>query len=335
MTDEPGSSELRPELTPGPPVGGVFSLERRPAPGLYFLAWLLAVGGIGLVLVGLLAADRTATTILLLGGLAALICGLSSGAGYQVLARADRPADRYRGPSPVIVFGIAVAATSALALLLGPVGLIDFESPAGFLIGLLLVASGYLLSLWLFVVRTGSLSWREMGWPVRGLTLGRLLDDGATAIAVMAPANLVISIAGGLLAALLGVKGAQTIPTPRDDLGVLLLVLAVVIVAPTAEELFFRGFSLVAWWRDRGGRTALIRSALFFAIVHIANVTGDSAREGVLLALITFMTVLPLGFLLGWLFQRRGIVAAVLGHAASNATALVLFGLATRLAEPA
>ena len=50
------------------------------------------------------------------------------------------------------------------------------------------------------------------------------------------------------------------------------MVLGAAVVAPIAEEIFFRGFALSAWQRDLGPRPALVRSALFFALVHIANV---------------------------------------------------------------
>jgi membrane protease YdiL (CAAX protease family) len=100
--------------------------------------------------------------------------------------------------------------------------------------------------------------------------------------------------------------------------------LTAVVVAPFGEELFFRGFSLTAWQLDLGPRAALIRSSVFFAAAHLINLTARSAGEGLTLALVTFFVYLPLGVLLGWLFQRRGIIVAIAGHAAANGTVVLL-----------
>ncbi|MDQ3871465.1 MAG: hypothetical protein M3301_07620 [Chloroflexota bacterium] len=105
----------------------IFSLEGKPAPGLYFVAWILCLVGAGLLFVGLMAGNRATTPPLAIAGLVSLGGGLSTAAGYQLVARSRRPASAYRGPSPLILFGIVVAATSAVV---GPLALLGIVNLA-------------------------------------------------------------------------------------------------------------------------------------------------------------------------------------------------------------
>jgi membrane protease YdiL (CAAX protease family) len=325
--DTPGAViEPRPGNPPDAPAA-VFSLENRPVPGLYFVAWLLTLGGLALVLIGILAQNRATSPPLVLGGLVAVTIGLASAAAYQIAARRLRPAGRYRGPAPLIVFGVVVAAAQVVIgpfVLLGVIG----EDTNGVFVAALAIAAGYIATIALFVVRSGALSWRDMGWPDRSvLSVGRLIDDAIVAVAIMPAAILGAGVIGNIVAAAAGVQLQSPLPDPRTASDQVVLVLTAVVLAPIGEELFFRGFSLTAWQIDLGARTALIRSSVFFAAAHLINLTSTGAAEGVALAAVTFFVYLPLGFLLGWLFQRRGIIAAILGHAAANGTVVLLNAL--------
>lgn len=316
----------------GPPAArprGIFGIEGRPAPGLYVVAWLLSAAAAALLLVGFLTDLPAAKALLLFGGLVALAAGLGCAAGYQLLARGHRPVGAYRGPSPLILFGIVATLTLIVVGPLFALGLVGLTT-VGALVQLLVIAVGYVLVVWLFVVRSGALSWRDMRRPpgVAELRIGHVVEDVASAVALMAPANLALSIAGGLVALALDVRPTSPLPNPQGTIDTVALVLAAVIVAPIGEEIFFRGFALTAWRRDLGARSALIRSSVFFALVHLANLTASTAREGLLLAVVAVLVYVPLGFLLGWLFQRRGLLASISGHAASNATALLLVAAA-------
>ena len=97
------------------------------------------------------------------------------------------------------------------------------------------------------------------------------------------------------------------------------------IIAPIGEELLFRAFATTAWAREYGPRRALIQGALFFALVHVLTVTGSSAGEAVALAIVGFVTRIPVALALGWLFLRRGSIWAPIGlHATFNAILLIL-----------
>jgi membrane protease YdiL (CAAX protease family) len=108
---------------------------------------------------------------------------------------------------------------------------------------------------------------------------------------------------------------------------------AAAIIIPIGEELFFRGFAMTAWLRDLGPRAALVRSSLFFALVHIANISSTTFGEGAAQAVLQTAIILPVGFVLGWLFLRRGMAAAIGGHVAYNGLLLALVLLVGRLPE--
>jgi membrane protease YdiL (CAAX protease family) len=328
--DEDAPRVVIPGPPEGPPGGRVFTLEGRPVPSLYLLAWLLTVGGLGALLFVAQAGPSSGGSFVALVATVSLGLGLAAAAGYQLVARADRHPDRYRGPSPLILFGLVLVASTLLSAGLAVVGLLDIDHPVGFLASLVAVAGTYLVVIWLFVVRGGALRWADMGWPARGMPFRALLRDVGEAMLVMLPVTIGVLVWAGLLAMLLGVTAPETLPDATNGVEALALVLAAAVVAPIGEEAFFRGFALTAWWRDLGPRAALVRSALFFAIVHILNiqVAPDEAGRGLAQALLSFLVILPLGLVLGWLFQRRGIVASITGHVTYNGILLVLVAIA-------
>lgn len=326
-----GPAAPDPILT-GPPGGRIFTLEDRPVPGVYLIAWLCSVGGVVALFVTLLAQPSPARSIIALGAVISLGIGLAAAAGYQLVVRAGRSAMEYRGPSPLLLFGLVLVLSTLASALLGVLGLVDPDRPLGFLAGLVVVGASYVIAIWLLVVRTGALSWSEMGWPTFGPGLARvLLRDAGIAFLVMIPVTLGVLLWGGLLARVLQVTAPQTLPDAHTPLEALAVLLGAVVVAPVGEEAFFRGFTLTAWWRDLGRDRALALSALFFAVVHILNirVAADQASQGLGQALLEFGVILPLGLALGWLFQRRGLVAAIAGHMTYNGVLLVLLVLAS------
>lgn len=328
--DEDPPRPLTDDAPQGPPGGRIFSLEGRPVPSLYLLAWLLTVGGMAALLFVAQAGPSSGGSFVAFVAVLSLGLGLAAAAGYQLVARADRHPDRYRGPSPLILFGLVLVASSLLSAGLAVLGLVDITRPVGFLLSLVAVAATYLVVIWLFVVRGGALRWTDMGWPARGTSLRQVLRDIGFAMLLMLPVTIGVLLWGGLLATILGVGAPDTLPEATNGTEAIALVLAAAIVAPIGEEAFFRGFALTAWWRDLGARGALARSAVFFAIVHILNIQVEPGEvgRGIAQALLSFLVILPLGFALGWLFQRRGIVAAIAGHITYNGILLVLVALA-------
>jgi membrane protease YdiL (CAAX protease family) len=316
--DEPSLSAGTPGVEQPPsgrPGSTTFSLEGRPAPGLYLVAWLLSGFGLALLFLAGLA-DVPARGVLLMGGLIMITAGLSAAAGYQVVARRDRHPAAYRGPSPLIVFGAFFVFINAFISALVVLGL-DIQSPIGLALVLFVQVGGYFVVVWLFAVRTGALSWSglDLGRP---LTLRRLGSDALVGIGLMIPATFIILIVTAAIFTVLGVRPPQVVPTPTDPLQLMLIGVAVVLLVPIGEELFFRGFALTAWLRDLGERAAVTRSALFFALFHIINIQAGSFDEGARQALGVVLVILPVGVVLGLLFTRRGLVAAMGAHAIYN-----------------
>ena len=327
--DDDPPRTLTTEPPEGPPGGRIFTLEGRPVPSLYLIAWLLTVGGIGALVFVAQAGPSPGGSIVALGAVLSIGVGLAAAAGYQLVARADRHPDRYRGPSPFILFGLVLVMSTLVSVALAALG-VELDRPVGFLLGLVAVAATYLLAVWVFVVRGGALRWSEMGWPTRRTSLGRVMRDIGVAMLLMLPVTVGVLLWGALIATLLQVTAPESLPEATTSTEALALVLAAAVVAPIGEEAFFRGFALTAWWRDLGPRSALIRSALFFAVVHILNieVAPDQAGTGLAQAFLSFLVILPLGLVLGWLFQQRGMVAAITGHITYNGILLVLVAIA-------
>ncbi len=320
----------------GPPGGGIFTLEGRRAPGLYLVAWILTVAGLAVTFVlGPMASDSRASTLLIGAGALAVTLGLAAGAGSQVLERAARDPERYRGPSPLLVFGAYFFAMSLIGLVLLTVLGVDPEQPFSFLGIGVVQAAGYALAVWLFAVRTSALSWRDMGWPTWSGAQARIVLRGiAVAVGVMVPVTFGLVVVGGIVGLLLGVDAPQVLPLSETVADGFMVTLAAAIIIPVGEELFFRGFALTAWLRDLGERSALIRASLFFALVHIANIAGVDFVTGVSQALLQMVVLIPVAFVLGWLFLRPGLMAAIAGHISYNAFLLTLAFLASKLPEP-
>lgn len=284
---------------------------------------------------GPLASDARAGTFLIGAGALAVTLGLAAGAGAQVLERADRQPDRYRGPSPLLVFGAYFFAMSFIGLLLLSVLGVDPDQPFSFLGIGVVQAAGYVLVVWLFAVRTDALTWRAMGWPTwRSARPGAILRAAATAAAVMLPVTFGLVIVGGIVGLLLGVDAPRVLPLSETPLDGLMVTLAAAIIIPVGEEIFFRGFALTAWLRDLDERGALVRASLFFALVHIANIAGVDFATGLSQAVLQMAVLIPVAFVLGWLFVRYGLAAAIAGHITYNALLLTLAYLASLLPEP-
>jgi membrane protease YdiL (CAAX protease family) len=331
--DEPSPEAPPPE---GPPGGGIFTLDGRRAPGLYLVAWILAVGGLTLTfLIGPMASSRTASIVLIVVGAIAVTLGFAAGAGSQVLARSDRDPDRYRGPAPLLVFGAYVFAMAALGLLLIDVLGINDEQPFNFLAIGIVQTAGYVLLVWLFAVRTDALTWPQMGWPTwQGRGLRPTLRGIGAAVLVMLPTTFALLIVGGVVGLLLGVDAPSVLPLSATLLDGIFVTLTAAIIIPIGEELFFRGFVLTAWMRDLGPRAALIRTSLFFALVHTANIGGVGFVEGLSQAVLQIVVLLPVAFVLGWLFLRYGMAGAISGHITYNSLLLLLAYLASKIPDP-
>jgi len=315
-----------------PPGAAVFSLDGRAAPGLYLVGWLATVLGLAVFVAVILSAPAgTGAVVLLVIATVLLALGLVAAAGAQAIERKARGA-AYPGPSPFLVFvaSLPIALPIAIvALRAGELAGIDPASPLGSLVGQAVLVLGLVALVRLLVVGMGALTWTEMG--IRWTGPARVAGDLAWGAVLAVPVVLATAILAGVLVSLLGTQPDSLLPTTRDPAGIAMNVLAAVLIAPVAEEIFFRGFALTAWERTLGARQGLIRASVFFAFVHVLTVGGATFSDASGKAFIGFAVRLPVAFALGWLFLRRRSIFAPMGlHAGFNGLLLLLAELGTQ-----
>lgn len=246
-----------------------------------------------------------------------LVLGLSSAAGYQIVRRRATPSQTFKGPSPLLLFGLQLALVNIASLVLVVIDVPVSQTGVGFLVSASVLAAGYLVVVWLFGFRSGALDAPAIGLPSRP-AVRQMLADLATGASTMLVVAVLASLWGALWALLLGTQAPEVLPPPATGFDALLLVIGACLLVPLGEEVFFRGYSLSAWWRDLGERSALLRATAFFAFVHVININSATFLDGAKQALLVVLVIAPVGFALGTLFIRRGLLAAIAGHAAYN-----------------
>lgn len=322
--------EAAPEAEAAPVRLSAFSLDGRSVPGLYLVGWLATVMGMAVLLVSFMAADSSAAPWLFLAGLLVLTVGAFAATGSQAVENARRTDLAYRGPSPVLVFLVVFPVTLlGILVVLAPLSALglDTRSPAATTISLAVTMLAYIGVVRLLVVGPGALAWSDMGLAIpAGAAVRDLLVGAVFAVPVL----VVTILLSGLLSRFLQ-PSASPLPPAGDALGLLLNLLSAAVLAPIGEELFFRGFATTAWARAIGAGPAIVRGAIFFALVHVLTQLDSSFGEGVQRALFSFVALLPVSLALGWLFLRRGSLYAAIGlHAAFNGLQLiVLFAAAS------
>jgi membrane protease YdiL (CAAX protease family) len=328
---EPAEPADGPPGVPTRPGAGTFTIEGRSAPGLFVVGWLATLVGLVAIFVALLAGGSVAAAALLTAGLASLSIGLVAGAGSQGIELRRHPDRRYTGPSPFLVFAASVPASVLGVIILAiPLTLVGVAvgGPVGRLGSVAVQAIVYLGLIRLLVVDTGALTWAEMG--VRRFdrrALGELLSGAMWA----APVILATIPVAGILSQIFPVTPVSPLPPTGEPVGFAIQLVAGAIIAPIGEELLFRAFATTAWARTLGDRRALVRGALFFAVVHVLTISGASAGEALGLAVVGFASRIPVAFALGWIFLKRRSIWAPIGlHATFNGILLVIGELAAQ-----
>jgi membrane protease YdiL (CAAX protease family) len=277
-------------------------------------------------------ADRgLASTIVLLAGLVSLSIGLVAAAGSQGIERRARGMAGYAGPSPLLVFAasipVSILAIVVLALPLVAIG-VDVEGPLGALLSVTIQAAVYVGLVRLLVVDTGALDWRAMG--IGRFNLAAVAEMAGGALWAIPVIVLTIPISAILLE-VFPVTPESPLPPTGNAAGFALSLLAGVLVAPFGEEVLFRAFATTAWVRGLGARGGLVRAAIVFAVAHVLTISGSTVGDAFGLAVVGFVTRLPIALALGWLFLRRGTIWSSFGlHAAFNLVLLVIAEVASR-----
>jgi membrane protease YdiL (CAAX protease family) len=247
-------------------------------------------------------------------GAAAFVAGLVYIALRQIRVRSYLPPERYRGPAVLVlvllVLAVALLLTApfgddATALVLGEGELTILGSVV------ILVASqvGMLLISWLLVFRPRALAGLPL--PPGSNAAGAILSGVGWGVVATIGASLLGAAVLFVLESLGIEAGPQTAEQAISRIDPWLAVLAVVILAPIAEEVFFRGVVFNALLREAGSRWAYIGSAALFAVIHLEPVA--------------MLPLFALGLALAWVYQRtRNLLAPIAMHATVNGIAVAL-----------
>ena len=247
-----------------------------------------------------------------LGGLA-LIVGLVMNTVRALIVRAALPQGRYRGPavSVLLMEGIIVgvlvsliAASTAVAIVNG-----GDLSVSGTLVQLTSTQVGLLVVTGGLVVMPRTLAGMRLLPRSRA---GRSVAIGlALAIPAWVGVTLLANLCANILEALGLPQGTGIVDTVMQRGDPTVIVLAVVVVAPIAEELFFRGVVFNAWEREYGTRFAVFGSAGLFALIH-----GS---------LVQLLPIFVLGLGLAQLYRAtRSLPATMAMHAGFNAVTVTI-----------
>jgi len=131
-----------------------------------------------------------------------------------------------------------------------------------------------------------------------------------------------LSLLAGLSLSLVFLSLITYIPTPPPESvnqfhettsssNHLSLLMAMLVVGPIGEELFFRGWLLPIWARRYGSTRAILATSVVFSLFHMLSWR----------ILIAF----PIGLLLGWItLKTQSVLPAITSHIASNASSSLL-----------
>lgn len=172
-----------------------------------------------------------------------------------------------------------------------------------------------LLVVYLRSIQPGATSEKAMGLVSGRLTRNLGLGLGGVFMILMASAIL------GLLLNQFGVRQTQAEELAIGDASpttFLLLLAAGAVLAPLAEEIFFRGYVFRSYLAAKGPVRAYIASSLLFASLH--------------LNLAAFVPLFVIGLILAFLYHRSGsLVPSIIAHALNNGFALIVVYYASRV----
>lgn len=278
------------------------------------IALLIALGGsVSAGSRGLALADPRTLLALAIGGGLLLEGGLVSLALRSLRLRRHLAPECYRGPSVLVLLVIAVVISAVVAIPFGQDAIALFGGGEATLLGsfVLLTSTQVALvavsALFVFLPRAlagvqllSATAWPRSAWI--GFVAGVVAWLVATGLAALATV-------------VLQALGVEPEPQAAEQaiavLDPIVVIPAVVIIAPIAEEIFFRGVVFNAWLREYGVGRAMFGSALLFALIHAS--------------LVALVPILALGLGLALVYHRtRSLLVAIVMHATVNGVSVLL-----------
>lgn len=303
---------------PHPTLGpDTVTMPRWPGQLLTIGGALLAIGGLvagTMAVSGSIDADSATMGWIALVGALIFSAGLVYLGVRQLRIRRVLPPERYRGPSVFVLVGLVLVvaavltapfAEDAAALVLG-----DGElTVLGAIVLLTATQVGLLLVSWLFVFRPNALA----GLPsLPGRNAAEAVRSGiGWGVVAWIGASIASYVAFFVFEALGLDPEPQAAEQALAVIDPVLAVVAIVILAPIAEEIFFRGVIFNAFLREGGRRWAFLGSSALFAVIH--------------LSLVAAIPVFLLALALAWVYDRtNNLLAPIAMHMVVNGASVVL-----------
>jgi membrane protease YdiL (CAAX protease family) len=310
-TPAAGSAELAEPSAPSVDLGRYRVLQVISI--LFIAIGLLVPIAVVLLNTGLLSSSSTADVervigpaLLLLAGVLLLLIGLVMNVVRSLIVRAPLPPSRYRGPAIFVLLLLAVIIASIVAI----PAVAGSEATLG--LSLLLLTStqiGLLAVIGGLVVIPKTLAGVRLLPPAH---LGRSILLG---LGLSVPAWVGATLLSAIVTVLLGAFGFKETPGPAEQVvqqgDPTVVLVAFLVVAPIAEELFFRGVVYNAWEREWGPRVALYGSAALFAAIHTS--------------LFALAPIFLLGLTLALVYRAtRSLPASMALHAGFNTISVII-----------
>ena len=207
----------------------------------------------------------------------------------------------------VLFFPIGVGGSFALGLGLARTGLVT-DGVLAIILGSVLLPVALLAAAWVFGIRRYGVSLDMLGFRRTSHTAIAWLPLVALSIGLFATAVYALVVEGLGIDILVPDQGLEKIAA-LDGIAMLPIFAIVGLLAPFAEEVFFRGFLLAALAPMIGGLRGAVVSAAIFSAAHM--------HVG------TLFPIFVMGMLLAWLYLRTGSIwPSFVAHAAQNLLAL-------------
>ena len=206
--------------------------------------------------------------------------------------------------------------TLIVTALATPHGVTDEQRNLLTLYATIIIEGCLALWVWLWVKLRHQAGLRELGIRLHRGDIGAGI---VTAVLGLIAAQIVTQIVIALWEGAAGhsIKQPDQLPSLHGAGQIGVAAFAVIIVAPFAEELFFRGFLYQALRRWRGVTSAILISAAVFAISH-----GEP---------LLMVGIFPLGIILAYMFQRRdSLVTTITAHMTYNTIGFILLVTVSR-----
>ena len=213
----------------------------------------------------------------------------------------------------LVVSQIVILIISGVWVAVNDTTLEKASDDSNFIVVVSAVSQLFFIATAVFVARlSGSFRWRDLGL-VRApfwRTLALMAAVMGSYLLILGIYNQLVNLAPDDAPEKLGANGG--------DLNMLFFALLVAVLAPIAEEIFFRGMIFRSLWNGMGLWPAAIVSGLLFGSLHIDSLTSDRLLQVIPLA------VLGVSFAL--LYSWTGTLYSTIAlHATNNAIAVAAY----------